>query len=137
MKTHGQSKTLLYNAWQNMIKRCDKPSCKSYKYYGGRGIKVCKRWYGFVNFHADMGDRPTPKHTLDRINNNGDYKPSNCRWVTQAQQNLNTRRSVFISYKGVTKTMVEWGRETGIKRGTIRARLKRGWSVKDTLTRIP
>jgi len=93
--THGHckdhAKTSIYGTWHAMLSRCRNPLDKRYYCYGGRGIKICKRWLKFENFLADMGDRPSPKHSLDRINNDGDYKPSNCRWATTKEQSSNQR----------------------------------------------
>ena len=90
--THGKTYSPEYAIWCHMKSRCGNSNHKDYKYYGGRGIKVCKRWLdSFENFFADMELRPSPKHSIDRINNNGNYKPSNCRWVTMDIQARNRR----------------------------------------------
>lgn len=92
MKTHGMSKTIEYRAWCEMRRRCYDPQRKQYKDYGGRGIKVCDRWNeSFDNFYEDMGDKPTPNHSLDRIDVNGDYTPDNCKWSDRTEQNYNQR----------------------------------------------
>jgi hypothetical protein len=91
---HGLHKTPLYKVWCSMLQRCRNPNNKGYKYYGGRGIKVCKRWSKFQNFLTDMGDRPEGM-TIERVNNDGDYKPSNCKWVSH-KENCNNRRNKKI-----------------------------------------
>lgn len=93
-----------YNAWLQMKQRCNNSRCKRYKYYGARGIKVCDRWLDFDNFIADMGRRPGKGYSIDRIDNDGNYEPDNCRWATQTQQILN-RRDIrnSTSHKGIRK----------------------------------
>jgi len=93
--THGHSKrkgwTQEYRSWTKIFQRCYNPKCKNFHDYGGRGITVCERWLQFENFIADMGNKPTPKHSLDRINNDGNYEPGNCRWATHTEQMRNRR----------------------------------------------
>jgi hypothetical protein len=84
-------KTRIYRIWLGMRTRCNNPKRKDYKYYGARGIKVCNRWRKFQNFYDDMGELPTPLHTIERINVNGDYKPANCKWATVKEQRQNMR----------------------------------------------
>lgn len=88
---HGMYKTKVYAAWLSMLNRCNNPRATRYSYYGGRGVKVCKRWRKFENFFEDMGQPPTKGHSLDRINNNGNYEAKNCRWATRSEQMKNRR----------------------------------------------
>lgn len=127
-RTHGLSKSRAYNTWKGIKRRCFRKQYIDYHRYGGRGITVCKRWMKFENFFKDMGEQPEGM-SLDRIDNDGDYKPSNCRWATRLQQCSNTRQNVFIEYKGVKKHLREWERVLGISITCIRGRLKRGWSA--------
>jgi hypothetical protein len=103
-RTHGHARTPIYVIWIDMIQRCENPSRKSYRHYGGRGIKVCERWHTFENFLADMGERPSPQHQLNRLNNEGDYEPGNVEWTDdlKAQKRNQRRRSNYASrYYGV------------------------------------
>ena len=98
---HGQSRVIggrapEYRIWAAMLRRCGNPSQKDYKNYGGRGIRVCSRWKSFSNFFADMGKRPSAKHSIDRIDNDGNYEPGNCHWATRSEQQINKRRKVQI-----------------------------------------
>jgi len=136
-KRHGLSDTPEHHAWRNMRRRCLSPSDKEYKNYGGRGISICERWGDFNLFLEDMGQRPSPLHSLDRLNNEGDYDPANCRWATKSEQSANRRISRFLTFNGQTMTMAAWGRYLGLgPRGgnMIRLRLNKGWTVERTLT---
>lgn len=112
--THGQSvrdnHSPEYNIWQGMLARCYNINNKRFENYGGRGIEICKRWYKFNHFFSDMGKRPTPLHSLDRIDNDGNYEPENCRWATNKQQSGNRRSNVFIEFEGKTMTQIDWAR---------------------------
>lgn len=125
--------------WCNMMHRCHSVGYRDYPEYGGRGIKVCDRWRGpagFAAFFADMGPRPSKRHSIDRYpDNNGNYEPGNCRWATASQQMRNTRRNRLLTFQGRTMCMTDWSNETGIPCTMIRWRLlKLKWSVERTLT---
>jgi hypothetical protein len=92
-KRHGLSETREYARWASMRERCNNPKAHNYHLYGGRGIRVCERWNTFENFLADMGLRPTDKHSIERIDNSGNYEPANCKWATQLEQNQNRRNA--------------------------------------------
>ena len=127
--THGMSKTPEYDAWYHMKVRCFNPNYKQYSDWGGRGITVCDRWLNFKNFIADMGTKPSPKHSLDRINNDGDYCPKNCRWATRAEQQNNLRNNKpLITIDDVTLTISQWAKKMNIGANVIQNRLNRGWS---------
>jgi hypothetical protein len=132
---HGRSKTRTHNVWGKMRQRCENPRDKSYPRYGGRGIKVCKRWQSFENFLADMGEPPSPVYSIDRINNDGHYEPGNCRWATNKQQCNNTRFNVSLSHNGETKTISQWAEYTGINPGTLYSRIQRGWAIEKALVK--
>jgi hypothetical protein len=146
-RTHGLHGAPEYRVWVGMVQRCAARNAgrKKYAGYAGRGIKVCQRWReSFAAFYADMGPRPSPKHSIDRINNDGDYEPGNCRWATASQQACNKRVNAVhglrkgnhvLTFNGSTRCLSEWARLTGIGRMTIQYRLWRGWSVEDALTR--
>lgn len=129
---HGHAcndkQTSEYRAWADMLNRCQNSNIPNYHLYGGRGIKVCKRWYEFSNFLDDMGDKPSSNHSLGRIDNDGDYTPENCRWETREQQNNNRSDNKFIECDGLKLTPSQWARRLGISRDTIWARIRRGWS---------
>lgn len=115
-------KSPTYISWTKMNDRCNNQKCPEFKWYGERGIIICESWKSFSNFLADMGERPEGK-TLDRKDPNGNYEPSNCRWITQKEQANNTRRNVFITHNQQTKTVSEWADYLGIKYGTLYGRL--------------
>lgn len=126
--THGKSHSRMWNIHRGMKQRCLNIKNHAFKHYGGRGITVCARWsglQGFENFLADMGDAPDGL-TLDRRDNNGDYEPTNCRWVTQAIQTTNTRKNHMVTYQGETHCIAEWARKLNIPAAKLRCRARAG-----------
>jgi hypothetical protein len=134
-KKHGMAGCPAHVRWKAMIQRCHNPRNPSYKNYGGRGIAVCARWRkSFERFYADMGDPPTRRHTLERINNDAGYKPSNCEWATKHTQSRNRRTNRFLTLNGRTQCVVDWARELGITPGALSDRIDGGWDVARALT---
>ncbi len=133
--THGMSNSPEFSSWAAMKSRCNNPNDSSYARYGGRGITICKEWNSFANFYADMGDRPSLQHTLDRFpNNDGNYEPSNCRWGTGEQQGNNKRTTKWLTFNGKTQSLTMWARELHIKTVTLQTRIDRlQWSVEKAL----
>ena len=121
-KTHGCSNSPEHRAWAAMRNRCSN-SKPAYKHWNGRGIRVCKRWGSFENFLEDVGPRPSAKHSIDRINVDGDYNPQNVRWATRKQQARNTTKTVYVSVGGRTESLVDAAEAAGIKPDTVRRRL--------------
>lgn len=137
---HGKTKTRLYRIWFNMRCRCHKKDFVDYPRYGGRGIAVCDEWLNsFPPFYEwAMANGYREDLTLDRIDNDGNYEPSNCRWVDTKVQNNNTRRNHYITYNGETLTLAQWSERCGINKNTLQARIcKYGWSVERALTENP
>lgn len=131
-RTHGMAKTTEYKSWANMKNRCLNKNLDCYKYYGGRGIKVCDEWKNsFETFYKDMGDKPKGTN-IDRIDNNGNYCKENCRWATRKEQMRNTRRNKMITYRKETMSLAEWAERLSINYPMLWQRLKRGWSIEKT-----
>ena len=132
--THGMRKSKVYNVWCLMKQRCLNPNNKSYPNYGGRGIQVCDRWLEFANFYEDMG-KPSDGMTLERIDNNGNYDPTNCKWATRKEQSNNQQHTRLIEFNGETYSVSEWARKLGLSQATLNSRLNRyGWSISRALT---
>lgn len=131
---HGLSKSPEYRTWVNMKRRCEYEALPVFSYYGGRGIKVCERWSKFENFLADMGYRPNGM-SLDRIDNEGDYSPDNCRWATRKQQSRNTRTVKLIKYLDIERPLGDWAETYGLTVVCLRTRLLRGWDIERALTK--
>lgn len=132
---HGQVGTRAYYAWRNMINRCSWRKSKSFGDYGGRGISVCKRWMDFSFFFKDMG-QPSTGMTLERINNNRGYFPSNCKWATIIEQANNRRSNDRIIFNGKNKTITQWSDILGIKYSTLRSRIRHSkWKISDAFSK--
>jgi len=131
--THGMSRTRTYRIWNGMIERCTKPESTSYKNYGGRGIKVAQEWLKFENFFADMGECPDGM-SIERIDNDGNYCPANCKWATNIEQGNNRRTSRHLAFNGKTQTVTQWATELNIPRTIFYDRIRRGWSTEKILT---
>jgi len=133
-KKHGMASRIhgehwAYKIWQGMKQRCTNPNHKNYSDYGGRGIRICDAWMDSAEqFFADMGDRPSANHTIERIDNDGNYEPGNCRWASRAEQNENTRQTKLLTVNGQSLSISKWAMRMGVSRKLIRDRLRLGWS---------
>jgi len=127
---HGLSGTRIYNTWKSMVARCNVPTCDSFEWYGGRGIKVCSEWLDVSVFHEwATNNGYTDGLTIERKNVNGDYCPENCTWIPLQEQASNTRRSRIITYRGETMILKQWADHLNIKRATLSNRFHLGWSI--------
>ena len=126
----------LYNVWQSMRGRCRNPNYRQWNDYGGRGIKICERWDDFHAFVDDMGDRPEG-YSLDRIDNDADYAPENCRWASRKQQQRNQRRAVYVNVDGPRYRAIELAEMAGVKADTIVSRASRGLPYDDVVSSAP
>ena len=135
---HGESQSEEHAIWRKMIQRCECKTDKSYGRYGGRGIKVHPRWKKFKNFLADMGRRPSKNHSIDRIDFNGDYEPSNCRWATQNVQSNNKRNNVYLSVGGLRLTAAQFSKVYNLPAARIISRKTLlNWSDRDAIFKPP
>jgi len=142
-KQHGHSRSReghrpshAYYSWQAMRRRCYDENLPKYPEYGGRGIQVCERWRNsFADFLEDMGE-PPEKHSIDRIDGNGDYTLENCRWATNRTQSRNRKSNHLITFEGEALCMTAWAERLGVSRSLIKDRLRMGWSVEDAF-RLP
>lgn len=139
LTTHGCSKKgkrkREYDAWMTMRYRCNNPNSKSYSNYGGRGIIVCDRWNeSFEDFYKDMGSKPTSKHSLDRINNDGPYAPYNCRWDTNEIQSRNKRSNRWVEFEGIKLIISDWAKRLGITHKRLSYHLSAGKGIKEIIT---
>lgn len=138
--THGHTKgrrcSSLYGVWAAIIQRCTNPDSASYPQYGGRGISVCERWKNsFADFLEDVGERPSPMHSIDRKDNSRGYEPGNVQWATRSEQGRNTRRNRLVTVDGVTRCVAEWAEISGVTPSAITQRLNAGWSDRDAITK--
>lgn len=121
--THGYTDHPLFTTWLSMMSRCNKTHDRAYPRYGGRGITVSDSWTDFEKFAADMGPKPTPDHSIDRINNDKGYSKENCRWATRTEQNRNRSNSSVLTFRGRTETLKDWSKYSGIPYETLRQRI--------------
>lgn len=139
--THGCSRprkwTIEYTKWAAMMQRCTNPKSRRYSDYGGRGIRVCRKWMKFINFLSDMGICPSPSHTLGRKSNSKGYSPKNCRWETRIEQANNKRTSRLITAFGRTMTLAQWGLESPVTTSAIYRRIKSGWDAESAIKTPP
>ena len=132
---HGMSRTRLYHIWNGMRQRCENPKAISYKYYGAKGVTVCAEWKAFKNFcDWALNNGYAENLTLDRVNSDGNYEPSNCKWATNKEQQNNTQYNRLITFRGETHNITQWSEILGIPRTTLYNRLRRDWSIERTLT---
>lgn len=136
---HGMHGTREYWIWQAIIQRCTNPHHHKYPLYGGRGITVCDEWRdSFMAFYLAVGDRPSPRHSIDRIDNYKGYEPGNIRWATSSEQSNNRRQNQVVTYRGAKMTLTEAARKAGVvERGPARSRLSRGWTVEAAVETPP
>lgn len=133
VRTHGRTDSFEHRVWRGMRHRCSNPKAARYMDYGGRGICVCTRWGDFAAFLADMGPAPDTKHSIDRIDNDGDYGPENCRWATAKQQARNNSRNRMLTFRGETRCLAEWAEQLDLDAGTIYRRLRAGQTTDEAL----
>lgn len=135
MRTHGMTRTRTYRSWLLMRARCYNPGMFHYENYGGRGITVCPQWlHSFETFLADVGERPSTAHTIDRLDGDGNYEPGNVKWSTHLEQRHNRRDCKRIAYNGRSLMLAEWSRELHLSFGVMHQRLRHGWTVERAFT---
>lgn len=136
--THGMRHSPEYGVWSSIVTRCKNPRYALYRDYGGRGIEICSRWADFSMFYADMGPRPSPEHSIERRDNDGDYEPGNCYWATRLVQANNKRNNHVLEAFGRKQTLSQWARDFSISPSVIGKRLRRGWDAERAIsTPIP
>lgn len=130
-ETRGGVLTAEFRAWSGMKDRCENPSAEKYPRYGGRGIKVCEKWQKYENFLSDMGRKPTPKHSIERVDNDKGYDPDNCIWATAEVQANNKSTTRILVFEGRSQSLTQWAREFGIKRSAMRRLVRNGWPLQN------
>jgi hypothetical protein len=135
-RTHGMSTSPEFLCWQGIIKRCENPKATYYKYYGGRGISICKEWReSFAAFFAYVGPRPSKLHSIERERSNGNYEPGNVHWATAVEQSRNRPSFVrLITANGITMLLTDWSRKSGLSRACIKHRLAKGMSPEEAVS---
>lgn len=134
-KTHGETGTLTYRSWEAIKRRCLNENNKDFIRYGGRGITVCDEWINsYEQFHLDMGDRPSEKHSIDRVDNNLGYSKENCRWATQKEQTKNRCSNRVFTINGETKNLTDWCATYGVNFDLVRSRIDRGMDIEPALS---
>lgn len=134
----GKDRSRIYNIWSNMKKRCENTSCEDYHNYGGRGIEVCDEWHDFDNFYQwAYGNGYSDDLTIDRIDVNGNYCPSNCRWVTWKDQANNQRKTIKVTIDGITHSLKEWCEMLGVNYSTVQNRRRMGMDIYEALFTPP
>lgn len=133
-ETHGMTNTKIYKAWRAILFRCNNPKAEFYANYGGRGISC--EFDSFEAFYADIGDPPTPRHTVDRKDNNGNYAPGNLRWATMSEQLRNTRSNHILEHDGRRLTITEWAEITGLPKNTILSRIRSNYTIAAALAPV-
>lgn len=131
---HGKKGTRIYRIWSGMLNRCRNPNSKDYAHYGNRGIHVCRQWYRFEPFYADMGEPPTKSHSIERLDNSKGYEPGNCVWATNTQQARNRISNVLVTWNGKTQCLSAWEHELKLSSGRLSRRLRSGWSLERAIT---
>ncbi len=135
--THSATSTSEYGIWNLLKNRCHNPNADNYRFYGGRGIKVCERWRtSFASFLEDIGPRPSLKHQIERKNNDGDYTPENCQWATRTVQARNTRRNRFEEFNGIVMCLSAWTELLGVSEYIFKNRARNGHTFQDTVRDI-
>lgn len=134
---HGLARTKIYTIWIAIKRRCYSKKCADYPDYGGRGIQVCDEWKNdFISFYKwAVSSGYSEGLSIDRIDNDGNYEPNNCRWATLTEQANNKRNNCYITYRGQTRTKKQWSKILGINYYTLNSRLRKGWSIEDALSR--